>query len=139
MVLAVAVRLNHPKAVRQVVARVASADASVVAVVYEQPADAKSSFIYQVEVMADGETQTVAELAGATRNDRAYGLTPVWSGNDNLSIEYLRAEKQRLLTDDVSVGGRHVHVALHNGVRDTDAPAGGMLFNLQQSREPGGF
>jgi asparagine N-glycosylation enzyme membrane subunit Stt3 len=137
--LAVAVRLNHPTAVRQVVARVASADASVVAVVYEQPADAKSSFLYQVEVMANGQSQTVAELSGATRNDRAYGLTPVWSSNDNLSIEYLRAQNQRLLANDVSIGGRRVHVALHSGVRDNDAPAGGMLFNLQQSREPGGF
>jgi hypothetical protein len=139
LVLALAVRLDHSKPSRQVVARVASADASIVAVLYEQPVDAKSSFAYQVEIVANGQSQTVAELSGAMRSDRAYGVNLVWSGNDNLGIEYLKADSQKLLIDDVSAGSQKVHVALHSGIRDSDALPGGMLFNLRQSQSPGGL
>jgi hypothetical protein len=132
MIVAVALRVDHHRPTRDIVARVASPDASVVAVLYESSGDAKSSFVYKVAVVADGKLQDVAELSGALRNDRAYGVNLVWLSDDNLSIEYLTAQNQRLTASDLSIGGHHVRVTLHSGVRDKDAPAGGMLFNLQQ-------
>lgn len=137
VVLAFALRVDHPKQTRAVVERVASPDASVVAVVYELSGNAKSSFVYQVAVVSDGQTQDVAELSGAMRNDRAFGVNLVWSGNDALSIEYLTAQNPMVKANNVNIGGRHVQVTLHSGVRDNEAPAGGMLFNLEQSHEPG--
>lgn len=139
VMLALALRVDHPKQTRDVVARVASPDVSVVAVVYELSGDAKSSFNYQIEVVADGQVQRVAELSGAMRNDRAFGVNPVWVNKDELSIQYLTAQGQNLVANEVTVGGHHVRVTLQGGVRDDTAPAGGMLFNLQQSREPSGL
>jgi hypothetical protein len=137
VVLAFALRADHPKQTRAIVERVASPDASVVAVVYELSGDAKSSFVYQVAVVSDGQTQDVAELPGAMRNDRSFGVNLVWSGNDALSIEYLNAQNPTVKANNLNISGHHVQVTMHSGVRDNQAPAGGMLFNLQQSHEPG--
>jgi hypothetical protein len=134
ILLAVAVRLEHPKQTRDEVARVASPDGSVSAVVYELSGDAKTPFAYQVGIASQGNVQIVAYLWGAIRNDRAYGVNPRWLDNGDLSLEYLSAPGQRLRANEVQVAGHEVHVSLHAGIRDENAPAGGMLFNLQQAQ-----
>jgi hypothetical protein len=133
VVLAVALRIDHPKQTRDIVARVASPDANAVGVIYELSGDAKSSFVYQIAVVADGKTQKVAELTGAMRSDRAYGVNLVWTGKDKLDIEYMNAQNAKILAGDVPSGKGRVLVTLHSGVRDEDAQPGGMLFNLREA------
>jgi hypothetical protein len=132
--IAVMVRIDPKKPTRDPVLRVLSPDNEVSAVVYELSGDAKSSFRYQVEVSANGKAQVVAGFSGALRNDRAYGVTPEWLSNTELSIDYLTAQQQQLLLPAVTLANRTVKVTLHSGVKDPDAPAGGMLFNLRQAR-----
>lgn len=139
LVLALAVRSAHPHPTRSEVSRVDSPDGSIRALVYESPADAKSAFLYEVEITAGGRSQLVASLVGAKRNDRAYGVDLRWTGPSQLSVEYLQAQSASVGAGGVHVdlGGRNVLVALHNGVRDENAPAGGMLFNLQHAHDAG--
>lgn len=137
LLLAIAVRIDHHKQTRDEVARVDSPDGSVSAVVYELSGNAEIPFFYQVGIAARGNIQIVATLAGATRNDRAYGVNVRWLSLGALSVDYLAAQNQQLLASDISAGGQKVRVVLHSGVRDESAPPGGMLFNLQQAREGG--
>ena len=137
LLLAIAVRIDHHKQTRDEVTRVDSPDGSVSAVVYELSGNAEIPFSYQVGIAARGKVQMVATLAGAMRNDRAYGVNVRWLSPGALSVEYLAAQNQQLLASDVSAGGQKVRVTLQSGVRDESAPPGGMLFNLQQAREDG--
>lgn len=83
-------------------------------------------FIVLNGAIAQG-TKPVATLAGATRNDSAYGASLHWVGRDTLRIEYLRAEREALLIPDVAVGGRRIRILLAPGKLDAHAPAGGMV------------
>jgi hypothetical protein len=136
VLLAVAVRVDHPKQTRDEVARETSPDGSVSAVVYELSGDAKDPFSYQVGIVTQGKVQIVADLSGAMRNERAYGVNLRWLSNDDLRVEYLQALNQSLRANQIRVAGDVVHVSLHAGIRDENAQAGGMLFNLQQMRQP---
>ncbi|MBB6145413.1 hypothetical protein HNQ77_003371 [Silvibacterium bohemicum] len=133
VVLAVAVRFEHHKPKRDEVSRATSPDGKVTAVLYELPGNAKTSFDYQVAVIGDGKTQEVAELSGAMRNDRAYGVNLHWLSDDHLSIDYFTTQSVRVMMSRVEAGGRVVRVSLRNGIRDNNALPGGMLFHLQQA------
>jgi hypothetical protein len=138
VLLAIAVRLHveHRQPARDEVERVVSPDGRMDAVLYESSGNATESFDYQVVVVSHGQSQTVAEIFGATRNDRSYGVDLQWINKDELNVDYLSAQNQELLASSVSVGGHQVHVSLHSGIRDQDAPTGGMLFNLKERNEP---
>jgi hypothetical protein len=136
ILLAVAVRIEHPKQTRDEVARVISPDGSVSATVYELSGDAKTPFSYQVGIVAHGNVQIVAYLSGAMRNDRAYGVNLHWLSNDALSVEYLQSLDQSPPANEIRAAGHSVRVSLDSGIRDENAPTGGMLFNLQQMRQP---
>ena len=137
MVLAMVLRAEYRKPTRSEVARVVSPDGSASAVVYELSGDAKSPFSYQVEIAAADKSRVVALLAGAMRNDRAYGVNVRWSSPTDLSVEYFSAQSAKIAADQVASGARGARVSLHSGIRDDNAPAGGMLFNLQHARETG--
>lgn len=66
--------------------------------------------------------------------NRAWGVSLRWLGSNHLSVEYLRAENAKLLMETVAIEGRDVTIALRGGVTDSEAPAGGMLYNLKPHR-----
>lgn len=137
--LAVALRVHyrHQPPASNEVARVVSPDGKSTALLYELNGPVgKTAFVYKVVLMAGGETQTVANLAGATRNDRAYGVDLKWAGNGELDLLYLKAQSAQVIAESVPVGAGKVRVVLKPGITDENAPAGGMLFNLQEERGP---
>jgi hypothetical protein len=80
---------------------------------------------------ADSRGNKVAWLYAATRNENACGVNLRWASNTDLLVEYLQARDERLEKSIVHVADRDVHVGLRNGVTDLAAPAGGMLYNLE--------
>jgi hypothetical protein len=137
VLLALVLRVDHQKQTRDEVARVELPDGSASALVYELTGDAKSPFDYEVDVAADGKTQVAAYIAGAKRNDRAYGVDLRWLSNSDLSVEYLTAQNASAPVSQIVVGGSAVRVSLHPGVRNDKALPGGMLFNLQHAHDVG--
>ena len=138
LLLAVAVRIQigHYQPARSLVERLASPDGSVDAALYELNGKASDSFDYEVVVESQGQSRLVARVTGAKRNDRSYGVDLHWSGQDALAVSYLSAENQKLVANEFTIEGHRIHVTLDSGVRDQEAPPGGMLFNLRESREP---
>ncbi|MFT4111903.1 hypothetical protein [Silvibacterium sp.] len=137
LALAVALRVhyrNQPPASHEVL-RVVSPDGRSTATVSEEPGPVgKTAFVYDVMLTANGETHTVAHLDGAMRNDRAYGLSVRWAGDGELDVIYLRAQHTQVLEESVPVGAGKVSIVLKSGILDANAPAGGMLYNLQESQ-----
>ncbi|MGB2715425.1 MAG: hypothetical protein WBC51_14685 [Vicinamibacterales bacterium] len=121
---------------RDEVARVASPDGRVEAVLVETNGGATTSFGYEVHVVEKGRPvgDRVAWLYGAGRNAQAYGANLKWTGENEIVIEYLEARDQTLERKTVSVAGRVIKVSLRSGVNDPTAPAGGMLYNLELTR-----
>jgi hypothetical protein len=121
---------------RDEVSRVASPDGRVDALVFETNCGAPCSFGYEIELATKGrhDGHEVASLDGATRNEQAWGVNLRWLGPDQLSVEYLRADNAKLLMKTVDIAGRDVTISLRSGVRDSAAPAGGMLYNLTSRR-----
>jgi hypothetical protein len=118
---------------RDEVLRLTSPDGRVDALLFEKDCGAPCSFGYEVRLATKGSRhgEEVASLVGASRNDNAWGVNLKWSGADELSVEYLRAEDARLLKQTVGIAGHNVKVSLRGGIKDPLAPAGGMLYNLQ--------
>ena len=117
------------------VSRVSSPDRSVDAVLYEEDGGATVSFSYSTYVVPVGgspaKADCVAGLYAAGRSERAYGVNLKWQGDDTLRIEFLKARRRRYLTHQVVVNGKRIRIVLVDGISDPDAPAGGMLYNLQ--------
>jgi hypothetical protein len=137
MCLAIAIRVHaeHHQPARSLVGRLISPDGRMDAELYELAGKASDSFDYQIVIESQGKTREVAEIDGARRNDRSYGVDLDWLSKDELAVNYLSAENQQLFASGLTIDGHPVRVTLHRGVRDQDAPVGGMLFNLRQSRE----
>jgi hypothetical protein len=114
------------------VARVTSPDGRVDAVLTESDCGAPCSLGYEVRLELKGhhDVVKVASLDGATRNENAWGVNLKWVDDDNLSIEYLRANFAYLLKQTVDIGGHTVKLSLRGGVKDPRAPAGAMWYNL---------
>jgi hypothetical protein len=136
LALAVRMQIDHYQPARSLVERLVSPDGSMDAALYELNGKASDSFDYEVVIESQGQSRLVARVAGARRNDRSYGVDLRWSDHDALAVNYLSAENQQLLASGLTIDGRQVHVTLNSGVRDQEAPPGGMLFNLRESHEP---
>ena len=97
----------------------------------ERKGGSPTGFTHEVFVVLNGTAaqgnKPVAILAGAARNDSAYGASLHWDGPDTLRIEYLRAERETLLMPELAVGGRRITILLAAGKRDALAPAGRMV------------
>ena len=104
------------------------------AILIETDGGATSSFGYEVSVQLKGsdKAERVASLYGAVRNEQAYGVNLDWAGDNTLRVEYLRAKAVFNVVQSVEVNGKQVRVVLEDGIKDAQAPAGGMLFNLQK-------
>jgi hypothetical protein len=120
---------------RDEVARVASPDGALDAVLIEMNGGATTSFGYDVEVVphaGKADAAAVATLYGATRNGQAFGANLRWVGARELSIDYLEARWTRQKESTATVGNEKVAVVLHPGVTDNSAPPGGMAYNLRR-------
>jgi hypothetical protein len=120
---------------RDEVARATSPIGTVDAVLVETNGGATTSFGYEVYLVsragAIDSAQRVGHLYGAVRNEQAYGVNLRWRSAERLELEYYSAISATLQQPSLRVGDQLVHVALASGVKDPEAPPGGMLFNLQ--------
>ena len=118
------------------VARVASPDGAVDAVLTEYNPGATASFVYRIHVVAHGGewegSPVAAELYGATRNASAYGVDLDWRDASTLEARYLQARSVSAPGRALRVDGHPVTLVLREGVVNPDAPAGGMA---SRSRE----
>jgi hypothetical protein len=122
---------------RDEVAVVASPDGRLEAVLIETNGGATTSFGYEIWVREKGHRSgsQVARLYGAVRNDVAYGANLRWTDDSGLWVEYREARTDTLDRPVVRIGGREIRVALRPHVSDPNAPAGGMLFNLEKEKQ----
>lgn len=122
---------------RDEVAKAPSPDGRLEAVLIETNGGATTSFGYEIWLrQTDGRSgEEVAYLYGAIRSESAYGANLRWTNDGQLSIEYLKAQMERLDKQTVTIGGREVHVALKPQIADPNAPSGGMLFNLEREKQ----
>jgi hypothetical protein len=116
------------------VARVANPTGDVEAVVVETNGGATTSFGYEIHVVPPGKragsASLVAVIYGATRNENAYGVDLVWATPTLVTVRYLDAKNERLITPEIRVGGRAIWVVLEAGFENPAAPGAGMLYNL---------
>jgi|HubBroStandDraft_1064217.scaffolds.fasta_scaffold21221_2 hypothetical protein len=117
---------------RNEVLRITSPDGKVDAIAFETDCGAVCSFGYEIWLAPKGSHrgEQVAWLDAAIRNEQACGVNLKWLDADKLSVEYLRANDSNLLKQTVDVAGHSVRVSLQGGIKDPQAPAGGMLYNL---------
>jgi hypothetical protein len=112
------------------VARVASPDGAVDAVLTEHNPGATASFVYRIHVVAhDGAWEgspVAAELYGATRNASAYGVDLHWRDAGTVEARYLQARSIEVPGRTLDVDGHAVTVVLRDGIENPGAPAGGM-------------
>lgn len=117
------------------VARVVSPSGKVDAVLIEINGGATTSFGHEVYVVEHGAKPSgtpVVRLYGALRNENAYGANLVWPSPDSLTVEYLSAKSTAQNVQKRYIGTQTIHFALREGVTDSTAPGGGMLYNLQR-------
>jgi hypothetical protein len=116
------------------VARVVSPSGNIEAVLVETNGGATTSFGYEVFVVERGAKPSgfpVVSLYGAVRNQHAYGANLKWSSPSSLAVEYLSAKTAKVNMQTQSVGTQTIQFALREGVTDSTAPSGGMLYNLR--------
>jgi hypothetical protein len=120
------------------VARIACPSGGIDAVLTESNGGATTSFGYHIYLVATGRSYKkgtkVASLYGATRNESAYGVNLKWSGPEELVIWYLKARNTNVPHDQATVDGHQVRVVLFGGINDSNAPPGGMVYNLQKKK-----
>lgn len=123
---------------RDEVARATSPSGHIDAVLVETNGGATTSFGYKVLLVPMGskfnDGVEVASLYGATRNESAYGANLKWDGALKLVVEYFKAKSEPSSKNMATVAGEQVEVSLRGGVKDPNAPAGGMLYNLEQRK-----
>ena len=112
------------------VARIASPDGAVDAVLTEYNPGATASFVYRVHVVGHGDAwdgaPVAAELYGAIRNASAYGVDLHWRDAGTLEARYLQARSIEVSKSKLDIDGHAVTIVLRAGVGNPDAPAGGM-------------
>lgn len=112
------------------VRRVLAPAGKVDAVLAERQGGRIKGFEYYLYVVPNGaiaqDTRPVAILKGAARNDSASGAELRWVGPNTLSVEYLRADRDTVLTHQVEVAGIPIWIVLSPGKRDSLAPPGRM-------------
>jgi hypothetical protein len=77
-----------------------------------------------------------AYLYAAVRSEQAYGVNLKWEEEHSLAIEYLEAQSASLKLQKVIIGNEEVSLSLRSGIRDSDAPPGGMLYNSKKAKRP---
>lgn len=89
--------------------------------------------MYEVRLARKGSRfgQNVAFLDAATRSDNAWGVNLKWSDSHNLFVEYFQARHADLQKSTVNLAGNTIRVGLHPEIYDSQAPSGGMLYNLR--------
>jgi len=117
------------------VSRVSSPNGLVDAVLIESNGGATTSFNYHIflerEKFFGVEQIKIGNLYGAIRSKNAYGINLKWLNSTTIQLEYLRAKEIRLQLNNVDIQGVTYSIEFHSGVEDTQAPAGGMLYNLR--------
>lgn len=120
------------------VSRVTSSGGDLDAVLIETNGGATTSFGYLVYVVPHAEKPSdgteLVSLDGAGRSDQAYGANLKWEGRSQLAVEYRDAKDVRVRSATAVIGSDTVRILLRDGITDSTAPAGGMLYNLQRSR-----
>jgi len=118
------------------VAKVASPDGRLEAVLIETNGGATTSFGYEIWVQKKGgwSGEQVGRLYSAVRSECAYGANLKWNDDRHLSVEYQEARTETLETPTLQISGREVHITFRANVSDPRAPCGGMLFNLQRGK-----
>ena len=123
---------------RDEVARVASPSGRIDAVLVETNGGATTSFGYKVLLVPTGgkfsDGVEVASLYGAARNESAYDANPEWDGAQNLVVEYFTAKSEPSPKNTANIAGEQIQISLRSGIKDPSAPAGGMLYNLEQRK-----
>ena len=106
------------------------------ALVVEASGGATTSFLYEICVVAHemrcARADVVANLYGATRSDRAYGVNVRWVDPRHLVIEYKNAKRSTLIRPTVNVGSETISISLAAGVMDASAPDGGMAYSKRK-------
>lgn len=116
------------------VARVASPDGKLEAVLVETNGGATTSFGYEVHVVQRAgkpNGSPAAFMYGAVRNESAYSANLHWEKSNLLAVEFLDAKSSEASTPSVLVGGQEILLAMRSGISDSKAPPGGMLYNLK--------
>jgi hypothetical protein len=119
---------------RDEVARVASPNGQFDAILLETNGGATTSFGYEVYVSEHGEQPSGKPplfLYGAIRNHNAYGANLQWESDNLLVIEYFKAKSSKINTPKLTIGGQNIQFAVREGVLDSYALPGGMLYNLR--------
>lgn len=126
-----------PMASHDEVARLSSpGDSNLDAVLVEVNTGATDTFKYDVFVLPKGSAvpkKPALSLIGATRNEQAYGANLRWQGPTHLRVEYFEARAVQGAAGVIQVGGQDVWIELVQGIRDPEAPPGGMDYNQQKT------
>jgi hypothetical protein len=117
--------------------RVASPDGKVVATLVEVNGGATTSMGYEVNLTRSdmpSSVTRVARLYDAVRNESAYGVNLQWDSTSELSLQYLSVKTASVIVPVWRSGDSAVHVVLRAGIKDSTAPPGGMLHNLEKRK-----
>lgn len=116
------------------VARVVSPSGKVDAVLFETNGGATTSFGYDIYIVEHGAKPSgspAISLYGAVRSQSAYGANLKWVSPNSVAVEFLSAKSTKIKKPTLSLGDQIVQLAVHEGVADDSAPAGGMFYNLR--------
>lgn len=114
------------------VARAASPDGAIDAILIETNGGATTDFGYRIELVPSGQAaggNQAASLYAARRSACSSGLNLRWNGPTQLLAEYELAEQAK--ASPAEVAGRTVAIELRPGITDSQAPCGGMEYNLR--------
>ncbi len=113
-----------------------SPDGRTHAILLETNGGATTSYGYLVELHpADHQGEppvSAGKLYGAVRSDCAYGVDLQWLDPTTLGLRFESA-KQVHIPRSVVVGGRQVRIVAQAGLKNDDAPCGGMLASSGMS------
>lgn len=120
------------------VARVTNPTGKFDAVLAETNGGATTSFGYEVFIVGKGKGinrgKGVATFYAAGRNEHAYGVNLKWVRSHSLMIQYLDAEDANLQLREMAINNELISISLCSGISDSDAPPGGMLYNLEKKK-----
>ena len=76
-------------------------------------------------------SESSANLYGAVRSNRAYGINLKWESPDVVIVEYMDARETKQEVPSILLSGRTCASDTPHGVVGEKASAGGMLHNLR--------
>ena len=121
------------------VARVASPEGDVDAVVFEQSGGATVALPLYVELQSRHRVlpggDLVATIFGPAGKNHPCGVSPRWKTKDSLVIEYERADWVRLDKSSIEVAGHRISVTLQSGVTTPWDPGACRRYNRLHNGE----